>query len=41
MQIAHFLDFLSVDLDKGGEKGQMLVQSEMDLNGTSNLFDCS
>lgn len=22
MQIAHFLDFVSVDLDKGGEQGQ-------------------
>lgn len=23
MQIAHFLDFVSVDLDKGGEQGQI------------------
>lgn len=38
MQIAHFLDFVSVDLDEGGHRDKLLVQFEMGLNGTSNLL---
>lgn len=38
MQIAHFLDFVSVDLEKGGSRDKLRIQFDMGRNGTSDLL---